>query len=882
MSLWRALTRGLRVLRNRADEDRDLSDELAHFIEQSAMAHERRGIDPDTARHMARAEVGSMTAVRDAVRSAGWEETLRSFGADVRYAVRMLAKSRVFTAVAVLIIALGSGAVTTIYSAMNAIVLRPLPGSSEPGGLVNIERRDASFAEGIQSSFDYLTWLRERTRALDDVAAWSKVTFALSTGGEGVFVYGNIVSGNYFTTLGARPALGRFFLPEEDAVPMAGPVLVVSHAFWRTKLGGDSSVIGRTVRVNGTPYTLVGVAAPEFHGVFTPLLVEAWVPLSMQSQLRPSRDREHAVWLWTFGRLREGVTVAQAKADLESLTGQYIAEAREPQARGRYAAIRLTAMTGLPADARGMAAGFIGLLLGAALLVLLIASVNVASMLSARGLARQREMAVRAALGAGRGRLVRQSLTEIVVLFLPGAVGGLVLTTQATAAVERVTVPADVPMAIEVSPDVRVLLFALGLALVTGLVFGLAPAMRAVDGDLVSRLRDGSSGAGTRRRPLGRALIVGQLALSLVLLVAAGLFLRALSSGTRIDRGFQEAGVQTALFNPEAWGYDAARTRAFHAALLERVRALPGVTAAGFTDRLPLTFATSSDQVFLTPPASPDEKGSPIDLAIADPSYFEAIGMPLVSGRGFTTEDDAQSPRVAVINEVFARRHWPDGSALGSTFVLRGETVNIVGIARDAKYGSLTEAVPAFAYFPVAQRWQPNLFLVVRGPTSIGDGIREAVATFDPLAPPPAVIPLSEATTLALLPQRLAAIVTASLGGIGLLLATVGLYGMIAQSVGRRTRELGLRVALGAQRRDVVRLIVGEGVRVAGVGVLLGLALAAVATRLLASLLFGVSPLDPVTFLAMTAVLAIVALVASYLPARRVAGADPMVALRVD
>ncbi|MBL8961192.1 MAG: ABC transporter permease, partial [Gemmatimonadetes bacterium] len=375
---------------------------------------------------------------------------------------------------------------------------------------------------------------------------------------------------------------------------------------------------------------------------------------------------------------------------------------------------------------------------------------------------------------------------------------------------------------------------------------------------------------------------VGQLALSLVLLVAAGLFLRAMSNGTRVDRGFQSAGVQTTLFNTEAWGYDAARGHAFYDALLDRVRAIPGVTAAGYADRLPLTFATSGDEIFTTPPASPDERGSPINLALADPGFFEALGMPLVAGRGFSPSDGVAAPRVAVVNEVLARRHWPDGSALGRTFTMRGEVITIVGILRNAKYSSLTEEVPAFAYFPVAQRWQPNLFLVVQGPATVGDGIRDAVAAFDPLAPPPVMTPLTEATSLALLPQRLAAIVTASLGGIGLLLATVGLYGMIAQSVGRRTRELGLRVALGAQRRDVVRLIVGEGMRLAGAGVLVGVILAMVATRLLASLLFGVSPLDGVTFVVMTAVLTAVALVASYLPARRVARADPMLALRTD
>jgi predicted permease len=792
----------------------------------------------------------------------------------------MLARTPLFTAVAVLCIALGAGAVTTIFSAMNAVVLRPLPGAADPGRLVDIERRSQDGSERAQASYRLYEQMRDGSKTMADVAAWSKVDLSIGIDGHGHAVYGNIVSGNFFRVLGVKPALGRFFLPQEDRTPLTHPVVVVAHSFWKRQLGADPNAVGKAVTVNGHPFTIVGVAPPGFRGAFTPLDVQAWVPLMMQAQLRPGRDMTTAVWLWTFGRLKPGASVESARQELGAIISNYAAT--RVDSYGAYASATLSPMTGLPVDARAAFLGFAAIFFGAALFVLLIASVNVAAMLSARGIARRREMAVRAALGAGRGRLVRQLLTEVLLLFLFGGAGAVAFEAVATSALERLPIPGDTPLLLEISPDMRVLVFALLLALVTGLVFGLGPALRAARVDIVARLRSESAGSGTRRTLMSNALIVGQLALSLLLLVAAALFVRALDFGARVNPGFDQSGVATTSLNTESWGYDEAKGRAFYRELRDAVSRLPGVSAVSYTGRIPLTMSGSGDTIAVE--NAPGGR-APIQLASVDTGYFAVLRIPLLQGRGFTRQDDDTGPRVAVVNETFARRFWPDGSALGRTFGFRDARVTIVGIARDAKYSDLSESTPAFAYFPLAQMWQRDQTLLVRAagdPHLAASGIERAVLDIDPLLPRPTVIPLTEATGIVLLPQRAAAWVTGGLGIVGLLLATVGLYGIMAYSSARRTREMAVRMALGAQRADVLGIVVKEGMRLAGLGVAIGVLLAAGATRVIAGLLFGVSPLDPLAFIVMSAVFAVVALVACYLPARRAAAGDLAEVLRAE
>ena len=813
---------------------------------------------------------------------------LQSVATDLRYAVRMVRKSPVFTGVAVLVISLGTGAVTTIFSAMNAVVLRPLPGATDGDRLVGVQRRSKDGSEGMQGSYAYYRHIRDHSRTLEGVAAWSKASLSIAERGEGHAVDGNIVSGNYFAVLGVRPALGRFFLPDEDRTPMTHPVVIVSHGFWSMQLGGDSSVIGRPVTVNGHPYTVIGVTPEGFRGVFTPLKVDAWVPLMMQAQLRPGRDLDEAIWLWMFGRLADGVQKETARAELETLTAAHAREAPTVWARQRYMHIEMAAITGLPEDARKAFLGFMGLLLAAAGLVLLIASVNVASMLSARALARRREMALRTALGAGRARLIRQLLTESLLLFVFGAFGGITVAWLATGAFEQMSIPGNAAVALELSPDPRVLAFALVVSMVTGVVFGLAPALQAARRDITSRLREDTAASGNRRSFVGSTLIVGQLAFSLVLLVAAGLFLRALDQGARVDPGFETSGVATAGFNAESWGYDDVKARAFYEALRERMEGIPGVTAVSYTGIVPLSLSSSSDDIqFDGVLAAAGENRDRVRVSVnaVDAGFFDVLKLPIVTGRVLGRDDREGSPSVALVNETLVRRHFPDGNALGQTFSYRGGKVTIVGIARDAKYAALNEETPPFVYVPIAQVWRTDQTLLVRtsgDAASLSPAIHEAVRALDPALPRPTVRTLDQEASIALLPQRVAAIVTGAMGAVGLLLATVGLYGMIAWSAGRRTREIGVRVALGAQRNDVLGMIVREGMRLTGLGVVIGLLLAAGTTRLLARFLFKVSPFDAITFTGMSLLFIAVALVASYLPARRAATADPMLALRAD
>ena len=876
MSLWRQLTHGVRRLARPGAAAREVSDEIAQYLDEAIDQYVARGLSPAEARRAALAEMGSTAAVAERVRDSGWEHAVSAFGADLRLAARMLRKSPVFTLVVVFVIALGSGAVSTIFSAMNALVLRPIPGV-DGAGLVAIRpaRRDGSVAD--QASYGTYAHLREHARTLDGIAAWGRVALTIAARGKGAAVLGNMVSANYFDVLRVRPVRGRFFLPEENRTPLSHPVIVVSHAFWTGRLDGDEGAIGRAVVVNGNPYTLVGVAPAGFRGIYTGLRADAWVPLMMQAHLRPRSNLTTTSWLWLIGRLHEGSDPPAAKADLSALA----VDARGPSGDPRsLAGFDVAPLTGLPNGEGGPLLTFMGLLLGAAVLVLLIAGVNVAAMLSARYAARGRELAVRAALGAGRQRLIRQLLTEILALFAAGGLGGVIIAALATAALERLPLPANVPLSLELSPDWRVLAFALATSLAAGLAFGLAPALGAARNDITPLLRDDSARAGVRRTLVSRTVVAGQLALSLLLLVGAGLFLRALGEGHRVDPGFDLSGVTTTSLEPESWGYDQPRAREFYRALRERMEAVPGVTAVSCTSRLPLMMSSSPADVTLE-----DGATLTVHTASVDVGYFDVLRLPVVHGRAFLPADDERAPRVAVVNQTLARKLRPDGAVLDGTFRFRGDRVTIVGIARDAKYASLDEGATPFAYFPVAQLWPPAQALLVRsgdGAADVVPAIRHAVLSIDPLLPQPRIATLAEATSIVLLPQRAAAIVTGVLGGVGLLLASVGLYGILAFTAAQRAREIGIRAALGATRTSNVGLIVRDGVRLAGTGIAIGLVLAAMSTRLLSAWLFGVNPLDPIAFAVMSVLFLAVALLASYLPARRAAALDPVAALRAD
>jgi predicted permease len=810
---------------------------------------------------------------------------------DLRFAVRMLRKSPVFTVIAVLVIALGTGAVTTIFSTANAIALRSVPGVSNADELVEVNRMQADGTGWMWASYPYYQHIRDGGGAhpVADIAAWSMLPLTISTGTEGVAAQGTMVSGNYFRVLGLRPALGRFFTPDEDGVPGAHPVVVISHGFWTRQFAGDSGVIGRTARLNGNSVTIVGVAPPRFHGVYASLRTDAWLPLAMQPQFRPGSNlltNPGPTWLQLFARVRGGVGHDVVRRELSRLTAQYVADGQDPADVRPFTAARVESLSGLPSDMHGTVLGFMALLLGASALVLLIANSNVAAMLLARAVARRRETAVRLALGATRGRLVRQLLTETLLLYVLGAAGGVLVAMNATRLLGRLPLPTNTPFAFDLSLDARVLVFALVVSLATGIVSGLAPALQAARADINARMRNDSVGAGSRRSTAQSALIAGQMALSLVLLVAAGLFLRALDRGGHVDLGFDPSNVATVGFDIGTYGYDDARGRLFYRTVKDKLAQTPGVVAVSFTGDLPLSFHNSDDlRIDGSASSQGSERGTSVSFDEVDAGYFEVMRIPMMEGRGFAAADDERAPRVAVINQAFARRFWPSG-AVGRTFHRGNETITVVGVAHDAKYARLGEKLRPFVYYAFRQTGATHhAELLVRtsgDPARIAPAIRDAVRNFDPLLPAPAVTTLSATTSAVLFPQRVAALVTAVLGVVGMLMAAVGLYGIVAYLVGQRTREIGVRLALGANRRDVLRLVVGDGMRPVAAGMAIGLLLALGATRLLKSYLFGVSPLDAVTFVGGAALLTAVALTASYLPARRAAAMDPVRALRAE
>ena len=816
----------------------------------------------------------------------------RLFG-DARFALRGFRRNPVFFGVAVLVVALGTGAVSTIFSVANAVVLRPVPGVRDASSLVEVSRSRAGEQGSLSASYPYYKYLADHTSSLEGLAAWGMVPLTLSTGAQGVQALGNAVSGSYFTVLGVRPELGRFFGGTDELALANEGGAVISHAYWQRELAGDSSVIGRALTVNGRSMTIIGIAPPRFSGVYPALRTDAWLPLALGPILR-GRPTElldaQTSWMQLVGRTASGSSPAQAQRELAALSARYVADvgAAEPRDLNVFTSAKVSPVAGLPSDAASSVAAFLAVLLGIAGLVLLIASVNVASMLLARAVVRRREIAMRIALGASRLRLIRQLLVESLLLFGIGGAVGTLLAVWGTRLLQRIELPIDVPLALDVSPDLRVLAVTLVVAVLTGLLFGLAPAFQSSRLDVQSTLRSDSSGAGRRRSRLRDGLIVGQIAMSLLLLSSAGLFIRALGRGQATDPGFTVDGVVTANIDLESAGYTEARASTLFRTLNDRLSALPGVETVAYARLLPLSMNSSGRDINIpgvTPPGGSDGDAFVVNTDEVDEGYFSALEIPLVRGRAFERADGATAPRVAVVNETFAKRYFPAGNAVGAIIREDSTDITIIGVARDSKFARLDEEAAPFLYLPVSQKWQSssNLLIKTRGvPELVTNALLRELSALDPLLPPPRVTTLRQATAVVLLPQRVAAAVTGALGVVGLLLAAVGLYGVLSFSTAQRTREIGVRLALGASRVGIVRLVVGDGFRLVAVGIVAGLALAALATQALRPFLFGLNPLDPVTFATIGMVLLAVAMLATWLPARRASGVDPMASMRSE
>lgn len=802
---------------------------------------------------------------------------------DVRFAARMLIKRPGFTAGAVVSLAVGIAANVFVFSVVDALLLRPVQ-VEDYGSLVSLHARAEDGTSFHSFSYPAFQDIREGSTALEDVVAYSHTSVAWSTGEESDLATAVAVSGNYFSMLGVQPSVGRLFAPEEGWQPSRDPVVVLSHRLWRSRFGRDPAVVGRAIRVNGQPLTVIGVAPEGFRGLFHGLDPALWVPLSMQGplQLGQPLDARGRVWLELTGRLAQGATPEQARASLEALAGRL--RERHPES-GEFLGIDVLEASPVPGLAQRAVKSFLGVLFGLTGLMLLVACFNVAGMLLARATARSREIAVRLALGSGRGRLLRQLLVEVLALFLLAGAVAVALSMWLVELAPRLLAPvvAMLPMDVllDLRLDLRVLGYALLVSLATGLVFGLAPVLQATRPEVVHELK--GEAEGPRRYRLRKLLVVGQTAASVLLLVLAGLLVRGLHRSGSIDPGFEPEGVHILSLDLSHNLYSEADGRVFYEALLRRVESLPGVAAAALATGVPLGTEYSSTGVNVAgvePPENDDFH--PAGQASVGGDYFRTMGIPLHRGRSFDARDGAGAPAVAVVSEAFARRFWPDGDAVGRTFyegtVENGEPIGVVGVVGQVKYRSLAEDPRLYVYRPVEQRYRDAMALHVRiegAPGPALQGVRDVVRDLDDGVPVYAAMPLPRYIRVSTFPQRLAAGLTGFLGLTGLLLVGIGIYGLISYSVARRRLEMGVRMAVGARPGQLTGLVLRQGLSLSLTGAALGLALSLLAGRVLSAFLFGLSATDPVTYGAVASALVGVSLLASYLPARSAARLDP-------
>ncbi len=808
---------------------------------------------------------------------------------DLAWSFRMLLKSPVFTVAAVLTLALGIGLNAATFSAVYGLLLRPLGGTDHPEELVQLYRHWPGLEYGSNSLPHYQD-VRDRTGdVFESVAAHRFVTIALSAEGRSERIIGMLVSANFFQTYGAAPALGRAFIPgEEDRSPGAHPVVVLGNGFWRSRFGSDPSVVGRTIVLNGRPFEVVGVAPPEFKGPVSFADVPVYAPLMMQREIAPGADmidNRGNNSLTVVARLRDGVTFERARQAMDALLLQLRTELPDSYDEQIGTTMVLETEAGIHPSFRSAQVGMSTVIMVVVALLLLIACVNVANLFLVRARERRREMGIRLSLGAGRGRIVRQLLTESIVFSLLAGVAGLGLAGVAIRVLSNVRPPIDGPWDFAIDMNETVLMFTLGISLLAGLVFGLAPALQAANPDTVSAIK-GQTAEGVGSSRVSRGLVVAQVALSLVLLVSSGLFLRSLQGATEIDPGFDEPrSLVMAAVDPGLQGYDEARSREFLDRLLESVSAMPDVTAAGFVSDPPLGLGSSDRGVRVPGYEFTEEERRSIQYAYVTEGYLEAMGIDLIEGRTFTRQDDPTAPPVIIVNRRFRDRFWPGQSAVGQVVQTAGKDRTVVGVVETGKYRSLGEEPSEYMYLPQREIAETALALVARtagDPREVLGRIQRTVRELDPDLPVSDLRTMEDHMGIALLPARLGGAVLGLFGVLGLVLAAVGIYGVMAYSVAQRTREIGIRVALGASAGRVLELVVGEGMRLALIGTVLGLAGAAAAARLVRGLLYNVSALDPVAFAGVPLLLVGVAALAVYLPARRAARVEPMRALKVD
>jgi predicted permease len=890
MSLIRSLAAGLRSLFRKEQVDRELDEELTGFLEMATEEKIKSGMSREDARREVRLEMGSPEVAKEIVGAAGWESLVETSWQDLRFAARMLRKNPSFTTVAVLTLALGIAANTTVLSWISATLLNPIPGVAHTSNLVTVMRGDRTDHPTPPFSYPDLRDLSERTQTFSGLLGYHDDYMSLTGVAKPERIYGALTTANYFDVLGVHPILGRAFLPEEGTLRAGAAVIVIGYAVWQNHFAGDPQIVGKTIQINRHPYTVVGVTARDFTGCAPGLRTELWIPVSMDRDVwgfnRP--DYRGIFWLNVLGKLRPGVTKNQAQAELNLLM-RGIAERFPEDHRDSPNEISLDPLWRSPFGINGYLYKILPMLLGLAGVLLLLACANVASLLLVRSVGRRREIAIRLGMGASRKQIIRQFLIESLLLGLLGGTAAIAITVWTSRSLVAFFPPSSLPLTHDEHIDQRVLFVTIAVSILAAIISGVLPALRSSSLPVQSVLKEEATSVSLtlHKSRLLSGLVVAQISLSLVLLVCAGLFTRSLQKAQQSDPGFEASHLLLTSYELSPAGYTRATGAAFDRQVLDRLSALPGVESVTLADFSPLSFSIHSDYLQIEGYVPQPYESMEISRAIVGPNYFRTLRTSVISGREFTAADTAESQLVAVVNQAFVDRYWPGANALGKQVTDGGDRFTVVGVARNAKYRLLTSPTEPDIYLPNYQAYSPThdttIHLRTTGdPRTMASSVEETIHQLNPELPLFNVNPLSVTMQLGTLFGRVAATFAASFGFLAMVLAAVGVYGVVAYTTRQRAREVGIRMALGAEKGDIYRLVLGQGFRLTLAGLVVGTALGLAFTRLLKAQLFGVSETDAITFASVGLLLAVVALLACHIPARRATRVDPMVALRYE
>ena len=879
----------LRSLFRRHYVEQELDEELRYHLQRKTEEYLTQGMPSEEARHAALRAMDGLEQKKEECRDTRQVNWVYDFVQDVRFGLRMLRKNLSFTSVAVITLALGIGVNAAIFGVVDSFLLRPLP-VVDPLQITILDRpQKQGFALPLFSIPDYRDLRDQSTSAFSGMFSYLSKFDGLSVRGKAERIRTSYVSGNFFSTLGIKPALGRFILPSEGNASGADPVMVLSYNYWREHFAADPEIVGTRVSVDGHSVTIVGVAPNEFYGVNILVAPQAYLPLGMADHAPDFMTDRASRVVYVGARLRPGKSLEQAQASLDVIAqrlSQQYSDTDKDLAIRVFPELRARPIP----QAGSLVVVISGLFLGLTAIVLLLACVNVANILLVRSTAREREMATRAALGAPRSRLVRQLLTESVLLALAGGVAGILFGNWGIRALGSINLRAN--LALQVGLDWRVLAYSLGIAILTGLIVGVVPALRVARRDLSAILRGGGRGLVGSQQRLRTTLVVAQVAGSLMLLIIAGLFMRSLGAAQQTSLGFNPSNVINLSMDPKEMGYTAAQSREFYKTLIDHVRGLPGVLSVSTTAAVPMGYVFKNDTLAIDGYQSPSGQPAPNLLYnVISPDYFETMRIPMARGRIFTDADDEKAQYVAIVNETMAKRFWPDQDPLGRRFTMGREpkhTVQVVGIAKDSRFLGVTYPIDAHFYVPYLQHYEANPLETVQVRTTeaselIIPEVERVIARLAPDLPVFDAQTMTEAlnTLAGLLIFKIGAVLAAAFGILGLVLAVVGIYGVISYATSQRINEIGIRMALGADSQAVLRMILGEGIIIVGAGLTIGLVGALSAARVVRNFV-AVSATDPLTYLIVSATLTLVSLLACYSPARRATKVDPMTALRYE